>query len=96
MEVCTQASYNYTDLFSSSKHINLQSFKTHSPFFTDDLQQAQFVRKAEGVQQKRVKAVTACQTSPPVRMARSSKFALLLSPKPGAFTAQTYTISMAY
>lgn len=30
-----------------------------------------------------------CITSPPVRMARSSKFALLFSPKPGALIAQT-------
>lgn len=30
-----------------------------------------------------------CMTSPPVRMARSSKFAVLFSPKPGALMAQT-------
>lgn len=91
-----QKAYNYTDLFSSSKHINLQSVKTHSLFFTDDLQQAQCVGQTERLQQKKVWAVGACQTSPPVRTARSAKFALLLSPKPGAFTAQTYRVYMDY
>lgn len=50
------------------------------------------IHATEFYSEQRAPEITLKLTSPPVRIARSCKFAFLFSPKPGALTAQTWMV----
>jgi len=82
-----------TYLFSTTNHFRLNFVKTQSTLFCDNLQKDQTVTPYTYRKPPR----SSCEhlTSAPVKTARSSTLAFLLSPKPGALMAHTCTKSMS-